>query len=92
MIMSIIAVTKDEAKSFVEQVDPPFGFFEDQSLGGEVFTESGLLSIINDADEIFFDRKATPALLVVRLGEQRFRFDLVSERNSPYRMCQQSSI
>ncbi len=85
MTINTVAVSKDEARRAVEQIDPLLGFFEDHSLGGEAFTKNGVLSLVDDADEIYWDRQSTPATLVVRLGEHGFRFDLESERNSPYR-------
>ncbi len=85
MIMNTVVVSKDEARRAVEQIDPLLGFFEDHSLGGEAFTKNGVLSLIGDADEIYWDRQTTPTTLVVHLGEHHFRFDLESERNSPYR-------
>lgn len=61
------------------------GFFEDLRLGGASFTKHSLLQLIGEAEEVYRDHGTTPATLVIRLGEDHFRFDLEPEKNSIYR-------
>lgn len=82
---TITPVSKDEARREVEAIKPILGFFQDQRLGGDAFPKHSVLQLIDEADEVYWDHEATPALLVVRLGEEHLYFDLESEKHSIYR-------
>lgn len=76
--LSAMEQLKDVARRAVEREEPWTGFFEDVSLGGDAFTKSSVLGLIDDADAVYWEVRPgvayVPEMLIIECGDWRGRF------------------
>ena len=66
--------------------NPWIGFFEDLSLGGDAYTKSSLLELIDEADFVYWEVRPgieyDSELLIIECGEWRGRFAVSLPKHS----------